>query len=760
MKRRDFLKTPALGAVLPAAGLNAIDLLTGSPEPPQEQAKVSPTPVEQRMHPDFITFFPGIEYFYLGNGDIEAAVQYCPGDARASFLGFTVMDAERFCRKWSTFLYHPEHGLSNTRVGVSIGEVRIGADSSTGMYVGVKGYAVTRESFRSVGWKYPDGIPTVSLVWSAGECEIEEEFFVPSEGAILFRKVTVRNLSGKAVDVNLNLSLYANFGLFDEIATDEKERAAHAIGLSTMRLLSPDKHLSVAGRYDVRIAVGIIQLQSRAQATYVYAIKGGEQILKEKGVASLIAATRAYWSKKTTFQSGNTMADHLFAVSRDSLKAVIARSGKMDAGTWMYNMEWVSDHAMAVEAMVRLGFVHEARVMLEKNLAHSIGPDGRTIESSRWFGFDYTEINQNGILLYGLWAYVCWTGDLMLARKYWDKIVLCADFPLRKEFLDPATNMVRNKREFWERSDSHGVELGYELGYQFWVALGLEKGALLADALGKKSAAKRWNGAAAAMKKTMLTDPRFKLIEDEHFIKRRTADGRWQRSFVPPDRNRMPPGSPIATIDKPSCEPDSTEVYPIIFDMVDPRSTLSIQTLKWVEQTWNQRWTTGGYPRYNAESEDNPPAAWAIPSMLIARAYAEAGDDEKVWRVLNWLNDIHGGLSGSWFERYAQSITPPMPPVGVVGWIWYEIAALFLQHVVGFRPELDRLVIRPRLLKGLNMVSLSCLLRGSPATLEVRRVEGKARASVNGKGATVIDGALVLPYTKGKTLNIIFESEF
>ena len=754
MKRREFLATPALGAMLPVAGLGAFDVFAPPPSPVQK-SNLEGSQVEQRMHQDFVTFFPGIEYFYLGNGDIEGAIQYCPKDPRGSFLGFTFMDPEHFCRKWSTFLYHPEHGLSSTRVGVSLGDTHAGRDAASGMYTGVKGYSVNPETFRSIQWKYPDGVPTVSLLWSAGECEVEEEFFVPNAGALLFRRVNVRNLSDRPFDVNLSLSLYANFGLFDEIATDEKTKTAHAAGLSSMCLTSLDAHVGVAGRYDVRIGLGVLQPKSKGVATYVYAIKGGEKLLKGKSVDALLAGTRKYWATKSTFTSGNPTADHLFAVSRSCLKAVIARSGKMDAGTWMYNMEWVSDQGMAIEAMVRLGFLAEARVMLENNLARSIGSDGRTIESSRWFGYDYTEIDQNGILLYGIWAYLSWTGDFELVRKYWDKIVLCAEFPLRKEFRDPVTKMVKNKREFWERSDIHGVESGYELAYQFWISFGLEKGALIAEALGKKAKAKVWRQAAEDMKTTMLTDPRFRLIEDDHFIKRRTAAGAWQQYFIPPDRNRMPPGSPIATGAKPSADPDSVEVYPIIHEMIDPRGDLSVNTLKWVEQMWNQRWATGGYPRYNVESEDNPPAPWAIPSMLIARAYAEAGDDEKVWRVLNWLNDIHGGLSGGWFERYAQSITPPMPPVGVVGWIWYEIAALFIQHVVGIRPELDRLVIKPRLLRGMDVTRMSCTVRGTPLEVIVRRTAGGEKATINGKEKTMTHGAMVLPYPLGKrTLTI------
>ena len=92
----------------------------------------------------------------------------------------------------------------------------------------------------------------------------------------------------------------------------------------------------------------------------------------------------------------------------------------------------------------------------------------------------------------------------------------------------------------------------------------------------------------------------------------------------------MPKGSPLALEERPSPEPDTTEVYPMLLGLADPAGPLAAGTLRWIEQLWNQRWDSGGYPRYNATSEDNPPASWPIASMLVARAYALAGDDAAV----------------------------------------------------------------------------------------------------------------------------------
>jgi hypothetical protein len=710
--------------------------------------------MDQHMHPDFMTYVEGIEYFYFGNGEIMGAVQYSPTDPRTSFLGFTLMNPSRFSRKWSTYLYHPERGLSATKLGVLIDYPDPLSENKSGMFVGARGYSVLRENFKSIQWKYIDRVPVVSLVWTAGPCEIEEEFFAPSEGALIIRRVRVKNMTEKVMSVSLGLSLYANFGIFDRIATDEKENTANAVGIAAMKLMALEKNVSVFGRYEVRVGVGNVASHEEKTATYVYAIDGGEKVLKTKTMDRLWRETVRYWEEKINFATGNATVDHLMRVSTTGLRAVLGKDSRMDAGIWMYNMEWVIDHMLAAVGLLRSGFVVEARSLVERGLRSGIAADGRTIESSRTFGYDYTELNQNGTLGYAVWEYYCWTGDIELIRKHWSRIKTCVELPLKDPFFDKAVKMVKNKREFWERSDMHGFEEGFEMAYQFWVAFGLEKAAELAILLGESSTAKHWQNSSGQIKNAMFSDPRFRLIENGHLIKRRAVDGRWQRVVEPPDRNRMPPGSPLAAAGESVVDPDTVEAFPIVYQMIDPNGDLSLRTLEWIDTIWNQQWEGGGYPRYNATSEDNPPAAWPLASAMVARAHAEAGHDEKVWRVVNWLSSIPGGKAGSWFERMGQSITPPMPPVGVVGWIWYEIIALFVHHVAGVRPQVDRLTIRPRLLTGLDSLSTTHMVRGTKLGLEIRRKDEEPYALVDGKRTAFRQGELTLPYSKRRSLHV------
>ncbi len=738
MKRRDFLKTPGLSILVPTLGIQMLPGYTAVATP-EGQVAADNSKFPQNLHPDFVTYQPGIEYFLLGNGDIQAVVQYSPRqdvEKPQSFLGLTLMSSEHFSRKWSTFLFHPEAGLGRTMVSIVLDGKQFGPNP---------------ESFRSIDWKYIDNVPVVSLRWNAGVVDVEEEFSVPAEGGILFRRVITTNNGSVAVPLKVNIMLVPNFILFDDIFTEE--RTVNGNGFFRVRLLSDEKNITTSFRYVMSIDKGTLPAGQLLQTQFTYAIGGDEEKLP-KSMTPVHKKAAEYWSKKTQIETGNAKLDHLFRTAKSGLKANVARSGKRDSGIWMYNMEWVRDDSMFVLGLVQTGFIDEAKTILTKMLERSVGPDGRTIESSRWFGHDYTELDQNGQLVFATWSYLCWTGDEKFVRKYWKKLKLVADFPLQDVFWNKTAQMLRNKREYWERNDSFGFKDGFELVYQFWVVLGLEKAVSMAEKFGDKEPVQRWRDAIKQIKSAMLEDPKFKLIEDGHLIKRRTLDGEWLRYAIPTNRKSMPPGSPIATEEKPSCDPDTCEVQPIIYGMIDPTSALAHKTLEWVDSLWNQRWTSGGYPRYDVSSEPDPPGAWPVASLFLARAYAETRNAEKVWRVIDWLNSIHGGKSGGYFERYGPSITPPAPPVGIVGWAWAEMAMLLCENIAGVRPELDALVLRPNLIDGLDEIKGSFDIRGIKTHLILKRTSEQPYAIVNGKRVAMQNGTLTMKYPSGGSLKI------
>ncbi|HMK38238.1 MAG TPA: hypothetical protein VK569_02780, partial [Bacteroidota bacterium] len=584
MKRRDFLAAPVFTLAAPAIAR------LGPLIPPGVENGLPPgegsVKIQQRIHQDFVTYAPGMEYFMLGNGDIQAVIQYCPnrsGDLPQTFLGFTIFDPERLGRKWSTFLFDPERGFDRT--GVSV----IAAG---------KADAVSPENFSSIAWTYPRSIPTVECQWKSGATAVFERFFAAAAGGYLFREVTLENRGSAAAALKLHAALRPNFALFDEIGPDERAHTVRGRGFASITLQSVDGDVTVAGRYDMTVDPGAIPPGKSARIRLVYSIDPAAPPLDGPAYERLVDEAEAWWHTRSSVRTENRVLDHLYEVSRTGLRAHIARSGKRDSGTWMYNMEWVRDDVMVAIALLQSGMDVEAKAVLSKLLAKSVGPDGRTYESSRWAGFDYTELDQNGELLYALWMYAAWTGDLEFVKAHWEGIARVAEFPLSERFRDRESGLMHNRREFWERNDSFGVQDGYELTYQFWVSFGLRHAAELARAIGAAQE-KGWRDTAAAIQKAVLTNPKFRLLEEGHFIKRRTREGAWQRFMVPPNPSGMPPGSPIAVHAKPSCEPDLGSVIPVMYGFVEPQSEIALGTLRDCETLWNQAWDFGGYPRYN-----------------------------------------------------------------------------------------------------------------------------------------------------------------
>jgi hypothetical protein len=249
------------------------------------------------------------------------------------------------------------------------------------------------------------------------------------------------------------------------------------------------------------------------------------------------------------------------------------------------------------------------------------------------------------------------------------------------------------------------------------------------------------------MKKAFLGHEKYSLVDTGRLIKRRMANGEVQRTMEPLNRNSMPKGMPLNVEAVSYCDPDSSVVLPIAYGIVDPRSALATKTLQSMEELWNQRWKGGGYGRYHVTSEPDSPGSWPFATMFIARAYLEAGNDEKAWRALQWLLTCQGGNAGSWLEFYGDRPTPPLPPVGIVVWTWAELLSFFVYHLLGVRPSPTDLIIRPRLLSGIDNVRATLKLRG--INLELKLVRDKQQfALVNDKRHPLNQGTLGIPIPK------------
>ncbi len=580
MKRREFMTKSALSRLGHSFPFSTIRLIerAGDEAGPQASPPLNwekDAPSNQKLNLDYITYLPGVEYFYLGNGDIQAVVQYCKDHKLAGgslFFGLTLIDPERFTQKWTTFLYRPSDGFGSTR-----------------MWVWIDGalHSVDSDNFVSIDWVYDGAVPVVRTKWNEGSFQVEEDLFVPKSEPVIFMRARVTNLDNQPHDLVTSLRLYPNITLFDNIYTDPGEATANAEGFATVQLQSLEGAAKTFGRYDLRVDAGEVRPGKEAIALYAYRIGKDRKKLTKKDFVSLWSATEEFWKSRNNVSTGIPNFDHIWELGRTGTRAQVAQSGKRDGGNREDCMEWAAVNIMALKAALMAGFYDEAKNLILRILDKLISSDGRTVESSQVFDFQYTEINQNGMTLYGIWTYVAWTEDYSIIRKHWSRIKTLADLPFRPYFRDTRSGLLTNSREFWERSTIYGVKPGFELGYQFWVAIGLDRISQIARKLGHAEEAARWHSASRSIENSFLHDKKFRLIEDGHFIKRITLDGEWQKTFVPPDRTVMPEGTPIATEKEPLAEPDATEVFPIVFGMIDPKSDLSLKTLEWVETLWN-----------------------------------------------------------------------------------------------------------------------------------------------------------------------------
>ena len=714
IERREFLKV--LGAGVLATSLPAGAAPADSPQK------------EQGIPQDSYSDKTGTEYYFLGNGLIMAALQTSPSEDAGTHCGLLLMSPEHFARKNTTYLFHPERGLLHSR-----------------FYAIVDGTIHAPEFVKSqVHWEYPGNIPTVVIDWAVGTIIIHEELLCPSNDPAILRTVTIENTGSTPHEVTGRLFLYPNLGLFDEYYVDREHFTLQAKGYQTLELFSTNA-TSVSDR-SIDVSFGELYPKEKKSTTFILTLNYSRKEFESKGLATMMEETREYWSQCSQFNFNDPGIDHLFLTSRSGIRAAVARSGKLDGGIWQYNMEWVRDQSMVAAAASMTGQLEIAAAILTRILTFSVNEDGKTVDASRHRTTDTIELDQNGELLYGLYTNWIWSGSDAILKLFWEKIKKVAEYPLQQPFLDPESGLLKNTREYWERDASFGVKEGFELTYQFWNIIGLELASSMASHMKDNALAEKWLKASSKMKRAFLQHPRFSLVDDGKFIKRRLITGEVQRTLEPLNRKAMPPGMPL-NIEKVSfCEPDSASVYPIIFEMVDPSGSLAGKTMESMEELWNQRWDIGGYGRYHVTSEPDSPGAWPIATMFIMRAYQETGNHEKVRRALDWMSTVQGGKAGAWQEFYGRRPVLALPPVGILPWTWAELVLFFVHHVAGIRPSAEKLRIRPRLIAGMNEIQGDAMIHGRKVHVVIRRDPAKQFAIVEGTTVPLKQGSMELDF--------------
>jgi hypothetical protein len=615
------------------------------------------------------TTLDGVDYFFLGNGLIQAAVQVAPRGG-ATPVGLLVMDPERLGPKRAALTFDERTGIAATALSlVERGVVRA-----------ARGASVRGRWLPGV----PD--PRVEVAWRSGPYRIVEVFFCPDmRSARLLRRVAVTRTGAGSSAVRLKTGLGAG----------SVETALHFRGQAAKTVVFEYRLSRKGGRPSV-----------------------GVSLAPDAGVDPEAAA---YWREAADCRFFDPLLDRFFAASKFQLRAAVAASGRLDGSIWQYNLEWVRDQSLIALALTMSGQFGPARTVLARLLSEFVSDEGATMDSSRLRAWEESEFDQNGVLLFALESYVCWTGDREIVLEHWDKIEKAAVFPLRRPFRHGPSGLLVNRREFWERHEAHGVRMGMELAHQLFVAMGLRSAARLAGLLGKTGKAKAWAGAAEGLREAMLKDAKYSLVESGIFIKRRGLSGDVQEEIRPHAGSSLPRQAPLFEPGRHFLNPDSSAALPIAWEFIDPAGHLARATLASMETLWNQRWKGGGYGRYHVTSEPDSPGPWPFPSLFIARALFEAGDDRRARRVLDWLGRVPGAGAAAWFEFYGPRPVPPYPQVGIIPWTWAELVFLFVHHLLGVRPGEDAVRLRPRLLRGLTRMEADLPLRGGRLEIAFRK---------------------------------------
>ncbi len=630
--------------------------------------------------PDVATRLRNVNYFFLGNGLIQAALQHAP-EGDGTLAGLLVMNPDRLRQKRAALTMDTRSGLAATLL-----RLRAGAETHE-----------PRAAACSVRWLKSARVPTVAVTWTAPGCRIEERFSCPDlSRARVLRQLVVLNTTSRQ--------------LTREVFTGVKQQFLRR------RVVLPPR-----GRWSALISYTLDAKADRVHAAW-----------ERRGAVTTEA--RIFWDALTRVRFGHTMLDHYFAAARAQLPTAVSRTGCVDGSIWQYNHEWLRDQSVVALALTMLGATGPAKTMFTRLLDKFVTPEGDTLDSSVKRNPAEVELDQNGYLLCTLKDYTLWTGDLDLIRAKWAKITAVAEFPLQPVFRHQESGLLQNCREFWERHAIHGIQPGMELSYQLWVSEGLAAAAVLARLTGHGQQAVRWDAESARLRRAMLSDHRFKMHDRRGFIKRRAPDGRVQETVTASRSCGLPDKVPLMSPGPHLLNPDASAVLPIVFGTVAADSAVARRTFRSIEQLWNQAGNGGGYGRYHVTSEPDSPGGWPFASLFVARAAVEAGDDAKAWRILRWLDAVPGARAGTWFEFYGERIAPPLPQVGIVVWNWAELVVLYVRHILGIQPGEDGVSVRPRLLASLSAVDATITIRGRRRRLRVTKKGRSGRVAVVMRG--------------------------
>jgi hypothetical protein len=466
------------------------------------------------------------------------------------------------------------------------------------------------------------------------------------------------------------------------------------------------------------------------------------------GWAREMDAAREQWAAISTVSTRDSTIQDLFDKARYGLAGMVADDGTMNAGIFEYGAQWVRDTSNTALGALHAGQFEIASNCLSRILTRMVSKEGATMIAGGFDEPDREQFDQMGELLHLLRSYRDWTGDESFLHQHRQLLLALIERPLHPRFRD-ATGMVHNRREFWERT----FDDAYELAYQTYVILGLTEAAEMASALGAEDRVPRWRAEAERIRTAMLQHPKCALVQEGSLIKRRNVTGEVADRIG--NLQGYLPGVPASTEREHSLMPDATMALPLVFRLVEPRSSMALRTLERLEALWNTRWPDGGYDRYNTSSQLDQPGPWTFATTFILRAQHDAGLFDRSRRSLEWLNTMQGGRAGAWFEEIPSNRSQQMT-CGLLPWTSGEIALFVVRHYLGVDFTRGRMVIRPALYPGSPPVSASLRYRDHRIQLNIGGGGAIRRATVDGRKISPdATGALCLPENfKGGSIQI------
>lgn len=450
-----------------------------------------------------------------------------------------------------------------------------------------------------------------------------------------------------------------------------------------------------------------------------------------------LVRTEKMWAQRNKINSSDTLIKRLYYNASNSLDGMVSENGRMNAGIFEYGLQWVRDGSSVALGLIHSGNFESARSLLNYILSELVSPEGTTVVAGGFDEPDREEFDQMGELVHSLKAYFDWTGDDSLIKKYKNKIISMVERPLDPRFRD-STGMVHNRREYWERA----FDDAYELAYQTWMIRGLHDAADLADELEVPEKKDFWRSEAGKFYEAMTGNPTKSLVVEGAFIKRRNVTGEIADIF---EGVTYFGDLPMGTERFHKLNPDASYALPILLNVIDPKSDLSLNTLEELEKIWNARWNFGGYERYHSSSQGDQPGPWCFATAFIARAQQDAGLLDRSRRALNWLYNVQGGNSGAWYEEIPIARSEFFT-CGIVPWASAEVATFTVKNWLGFNFENDKLVIKPNLFPENVNLSANLRFRSNRINVKINKAGEIDYAVINGnKVYPEIKGAVIVP---------------